>query len=85
MISELGTIINPNQRIQLSEILDSIQSQSSESKQHHVKEDLVMPMEAYNAYKTNYRKNIRFDPYAKNSCKYRISPIYARAPIVWDT
>ena len=77
MIRELGTTFNPNQRIQLSEILDSIQSQSSESKQQNVKEDLVLPMEAYNLYKINYKQNIRFDPQAENFCKYQISANYA--------
>ena len=85
MISKLGTNISPNERFQLTQILDSIKRQSTETKQQHLKEYLVLPMEAYNLHKINYRKNIRFDPYAKNSCKYRISPIYARAPIVWDT
>ena len=59
------------------EILDSVKSQSSESKEQLVNKDLVLPMEAYNAYKTNYRQNIQFDPLAENLaenfCKFNIS------------
>ena len=39
-------------------------------------------MEAYNLHKINYRKNIRFDPIAKNFCKYKISANYAHYCIV---
>ena len=54
MPSSAGTM---SEKTELMEILDSLKSkksQSSESNQQHVKEELMMPVEAYNFYKTNY-------------------------------
>ena len=61
-------------KIKLMEILGSMKSQSSESKQQ---EELMLPVEAYNFYKTNYRKNIQFHPSApnRNLCKYSFMDI----------
>ena len=67
--SDIGMSLTGKERV--VQILDSIKSQSSESKELDVKEELLLPMEAYNSYKTNYGKNIRFDPFAENFCKYK--------------
>ena len=48
-------------------ILDSIKKQSED--QRSVRDELLQPMKAYNAYKTGYMKNIQFDNDAKNQCK----------------
>ena len=63
-------------------MLDSIKNKSFESK--GVKEELLLPMEAYTAYKINFGKNIEFDPFAiaENFCKYGISTSSAHS-ISW--
>ena len=56
----------------LKEILNSVKSQS---KQRRLNEELTLPVEAYNGYKTNYGRNIQFDPTAENFCKYESNAI----------
>ena len=67
MASSTGMSIS--EKTKLEQILGSIKSQSSETKQE---EELMMHVEAYNFYKTNYRQNIQFDPSAsdRNLCKF---------------
>ena len=67
MASSTGMRIS--EKTKLEQILGSIKSQSSESKQE---EELMMHVEAYNFYKFSYRKNIQFNPSAsnRNFCKY---------------
>ena len=45
-------------REKLTQILDTIKSQSLD--QLSVKDELAMPMEAYNRYKTSYVENVQF-------------------------
>ena len=60
----------------LKQILNSVKSQS---KQLNIKEELTLAVEAYNGYKTNYGKNMKFDPAAaENFCKYEQIAISAR-------
>ena len=66
-IMESSTGLRISEKMKLEEILDSIKSQSSESKQE---EEMMMHVEAYNFYKTNYRKNIQFHPLNRNLCKF---------------
>ena len=72
MASSTGMSIS--EKIKLMQIFGSIKSQSSESKQE---EELMMLVEAYNFYKTDYRQNIQFDPsaYNRNVCKYSFMDI----------
>ena len=60
-------------RKRLTQILDTIKSQSLD--QLSVKDELALPMEAYNRYKTSYVENVQFDSYVDtlgnlHSCKY---------------
>ena len=60
-------------RKRLTQILDTIKSQSLA--QLSIKEELVLPMEAYNRYKTSYVENVQFDSYVDTKrgthlCKY---------------
>ena len=57
------------------QILNSIKSQKS--KQPNTREELTLSVEAYNTYKTNYGKNIQFDPDNENFCKYESNDTYA--------
>ena len=59
----------------LKQILNSIKSQKS--KQPNTREELALLVEAYNTYKTNYGKNIQFDPDNENFCKYESNDTYA--------
>ena len=70
MASSTGMSIS--EKTKLEQILGSIKSQSSESEQE---EELMMHLEAYNFYKSNYRKNIQFHPSNKNLCKYSFMDI----------
>ena len=71
-ILSISTSMNIAEKLQMIKILGSMNSQSPESNQENVKEDLILPMEAYNVYKTNYGKDVQFDTSAKNFCKYKI-------------
>ena len=72
MIQIFGTGLTVAERQQFHLMLNSLKNQSFESKS--VQEKLLLPMEAYTAYKTYYGKNIQFDPIAEdNFCKYEIS------------
>ena len=46
-------------REKLTQILDTIKSQSLD--QLSIKDELVLPMEAYNRYKTSFVENVHFD------------------------
>ena len=50
---------------------------SQKSKQPNTREELTLSVEAYNTYKTNYGKNIQFDPDNENFCKYESNDTYA--------
>ena len=76
MLAILGGNLDLAERRQLYVALASLKNQSLESKS--VQEELLLPMEAYTAYKKDYRKNIQFDPFVhglnpENFCKYEIS------------
>ena len=71
MIQIFGSGLTVAERQQFYLMLNSIKNQSFESKS--VQDELLLPMEAYTAYKINYGKNIKFDPNADNFCKYEIS------------
>ena len=60
-------------REKLTQILGTIKSQSLD--QLSVKDELALPMEAYNRYKTSYVENVQFDSYVDSLgrahlCKY---------------
>ena len=64
--------MSPSEKNELRDILESIKSQTSRSKQQIEKDDLKPLVEAYNFYKTSYGENIQFDPSARNFCKYNM-------------
>ena len=70
MLSVVGGHFDLSTREQYHMLLASIKNQSFESKS--VKEELLLTMKAYTAYKINYGKNLQFDPFAQNFCKYEI-------------
>ena len=72
MLTVIGNSFSIADKEQLYLVLASIKNQSLESKQLNVQEELLLPMEAYTAYKKDYGKNLQFDPFAQNFCKYEI-------------
>ena len=82
MLTVIGNSFSIADKEQLYLVLASIKNQSLESKQLNVQEELLLPMEAYTAYKINYGQSIQFDPnanFAENFCKYQISASFAHS------
>ena len=76
MLTVIGNSFSIADKEQLYLILASIKNQSLESKQLNIQEELLLPMEAYTAYKINYGKSIQFDQnanFAENFCKYELN------------
>ena len=71
MLAIVGDGLELTKRDQIYLMLESLKNQSFESKS--VKEELLLPMKAYTAYKINYGKNTQIDPFADNFCKYEVS------------
>ena len=70
MLAIVGDGLELTKRDQIFLMLESLKNQSFESKS--VKEELLLPMKAYTAYKINYGKNTKIDPFADNFCKYEV-------------